>query len=211
MNHNLENILLMPIALPKLGLERNKILEYFDERKSTHQDWSWVNFKKYDQKVDPDLLKIFPGLEEALRQLPFLDFDNTTHIDIREQVVLNKPHQDPIAKSMVIKELGPTAYKNLVMRDVLETFYVLPTSTNPDIQQYDTRPREQLNPVFPVLPDDTDWFVLNNHLGFHGSFLEPPQYRKLTMFFAAKLDTVKHLEIINRSIEKYKDYIIYNE
>jgi hypothetical protein len=36
------------------------------------------------------------------------------------------------------------------------------------------------------------------------------EYRKITMFIAGKLDAVKHLEIINRSIEKYKDYIIYN-
>jgi hypothetical protein len=96
------------------------------------------------------------------------------------------------------------------MRDVLETFYVLPDSTNPDIVQYDARPREELNPVFPILPDTTDWFVLNNHLGYHGSFLAPAKYRKITMFIAGKLDPIKHLELLNRSIEKYKDYIVYN-
>lgn len=199
----------MPIDLPKLSLDREKVLEYFDVRKTPHQDWNWVNFKPVNKPIDPDLSKIFPNLNEQLQALPLMDYASS-HFDFREQVVNNKPHQDPIARSLVNSDLGPTAYKNLVMRDMLETFYVLPTSSNPTVQQYDTRPRELLSPVFPVLPNDTDWFVLNNHVGYHGSFLAPPEYRKITMFIAGKLDAIKHLEIINRSIEKYKDYIIYN-
>lgn len=206
---DLTKIILMPIDLPKLSLDREKVLEYFDVRKTPHQDWNWVNFKPVNKPIDPDLSKIFPNLNEQLQALPLLDYEST-HFDFREQVFNNKPHQDPIARSLVDSNLGPTAYKNLVMRDMLETFYVLPTSTNPTVQQYDRRPRQLLSPVFPILPNDTDWFVLNNHVGYHGSFLAPPEYRKITMFIAGKLDEVKHLEIINRSIEKYKDYIIYN-
>ncbi len=207
---NLENILLMPIDLPKLSLDRTKVLEYFDSRKTSHQDWHWVNFKKFSQPIDPELCNIFPNLENALRELPLLDFDNHGHFDFREQVVNNKPHQDPVTKSLVTDDLGPTAYKNLVMRDLLETFYVLPTSSNPGITQYDRRPQKDLNPIFPILPDDTDWFVLNNHIGFHGSFMAPVEYRKITLFISGKLNPEKHLELISRSIEKYKDYIIYN-
>jgi hypothetical protein len=206
----MNNIILLPIDLPKLALNRDKTLEYFDARKERHQDWNWVSFKKTNQPIDPELLKLFPDLDEKLRAIPLLDYDNGGHFDFREQFVNNKPHQDPIAKTLAPSNLGPTAYKNLVMRDILETFYVLPNSTNPNIVQYDTRPKEELNPVFPILPDTTDWFVLNNHLGYHGSFLAPTECRKITMFIAGKLDSTKHLELLNRSIEKYKDYIIYN-
>jgi hypothetical protein len=194
---DLTKIILMPVDLPKLSLDRKKVLEYFDARKTRHQDWNWVNFKPFNESLDSDLSKIFPNLNEQLQALPLLDY-TSSHFDFREQVVNNKPHQDPKARTLADGNLGPTAYKNLVMRDMLETFYVLPTSS------------ELLSPVFPILPDDTDWFVLNNHVGYHGSFLAPPEYRKITMFIAGKLDAVKHLEIINRSIEKYKDYIIYN-
>ena len=206
----MNNIILLPIDLPKLELDRDKTLEYFDARKERHQDWNWVNFKKSNKPIDPALLKLFPDLDKKLRAIPLLDYDNGGHFDFREQFLNNNPHQDPIAKSLAGDDLGPTAYKNLVMRDVLETFYVLPNSTNPDIVQYDARSREKLNPVFPILPDTTDWFVLNNHLGYHGSFLAPKEYRKITMFIAGKLNPTKHLELLNRSIEKYKDYIIYN-
>jgi len=206
---DLTKIILMPIDLPKLSLDREKVLEYFDVRKIPHQDWNWVNFKPADKLLDPDLSKIFPNLNEQLQALPLMDY-KSSHFDFREQVVNNRPHQDPIARTLADGNLGPTAYKNLIMRDMLETFYVLPTSSNPNIQLYDNRPKELLSPVFPILPNDTDWFVLNNHVGYHGSFLAPVEYRKITMFIAGKLDAVKHLEIINRSIEKYKDYIIYN-
>lgn len=206
----MNNILLLPIDLPKLELNRDKVLSYFDARKKRHQDWNWVNFKKSNQPIDPELLELFPDLDKKLRDIPLADYDNGGHFDFREQIVNNKPHQDPATKAIAGVNLGPTAYKNLVMRDVLETFYVLPNSTNPDIIQYDARPREELNPVFPIIPESTDWFVLNNHLGYHGSFLAPANYRKITLFISGKIDPDRHLSLINRSIEKYKDYIIYN-
>lgn len=206
---DLTKIILVPIDLPKLQLDRKKVLEYFDAKKQPHQDWNWVNFKPANKSIDSDLSNIFPNLDNQLRALPLLDYESS-HFDFREQVVNNKPHQDPIAKSLADKDLGPTAYKNLIIRDMLETFYVLPESTNPDIVQYDKRHRELLAPVFPKLPSDTDWFVINNHVGFHGSFMAPPEYRKITMFIAGKLDAEKHLELVKRSIEKYKDYVIYN-
>ena len=207
---DLTDILFLPIDLPKLSLDRETVLEYFNLKKSSHQDWDWVNFKKFNQPIDPELVKLFPNIETALRALPYEDYDNGLHVDFREQVVYNKPHQDPIASSLVKKDLGPTAYKNLVMRDRIDSFYLLPRTTNPTVRQYDARPFSQFNPVFPQLPDETDWFSINNHIGYHGSVLLPPAYKKITMFFAGKINEEKHLEIIKRSIEKYKNYIVYN-
>jgi hypothetical protein len=206
---DLTKIILTPVDLPKLQLDREKILKYFDSKKRKHQDWQWVNFKPIGKPIDPDLIEIFPDLEDSLKLLPLLSYQNS-HFDFREQFVDNRPHQDPLAKSIADIELGPTAYKNLVVRDKLETFYVLPTSKNPNIVQYDSRPDDLLFPVYPILPSDTDWFALNNHVGYHGSFLAPPEFRKITMFIAGKLDTKKHLELISRSIDKYENYIIYN-
>ena len=53
----MNNIILLPIDLPKLELNRDKTLEYFDVRKERHQDWNWVNFKKTNQPIDPELLQ----------------------------------------------------------------------------------------------------------------------------------------------------------
>jgi hypothetical protein len=207
---DLTNILFLPIDLPKLSLNREKVIEYFNLKKTPHQDWNWVNFKKYSQPIDPDLVKIFPYIEDCLRALPYADYDNSLHVDFREQVSYNKPHQDPIAKSLVDSSLGPTAYKNLVMRDKLESFYLLPKSTNPTVQNYDPRPLSALAPVFPIMPLETDWFVINNHVGYHGSLLLPSHYKKITMFFAGPIDENQHYDMIDRSIKKYQNYIIYN-
>lgn len=207
---DLTKILFLPIDLPKLSLDRQQVIEYFDQKKQRHQDWNWVNFKKHNEKIDKDLLNIFPYLEEFLRQLPYSDYDNNLHIDFREQIVYNRPHQDPIARSLVDSSLGPTAYKNLVMRDRIDSFYVIPESSNQDVKQYDSRPLSNFHHVFPEMPEDSDWFVLNNHIGFHGSKLLPLKYKKITMFFAGPIDETKHKNLIHRSIEKYKKYIVYN-
>jgi hypothetical protein len=184
---------------------------------------------------------LFPDLDEKLRQLPFKDYNNNLHIDFRQQIVDVKPHQDPNTSKFGSANLGPTAYKNMVIRDKLETFYVLPQSTNPDVIQYDPRPITSLNPVYPMFPEDTDWFCINNHIGYHGAKrynvdqdihltikelerihkyktkkeiikekYKVPSDMKITMFFSGPLDEQKHLELIERSKEKYKDFIIYN-
>lgn len=235
-----KSILYLPLDIPKLGLDREKILEYFFERRTIHQQWAWVEFKKMEQDVDPDLLKICPGLSEILRLFPFKDYLNELHVDFRQQLVEIWPHHDPVTSTFGSAELGPTAYKNMTVRDKVETFYLLPQSTNPDVFHYDKRPLSEHNIVWPRLPEDSDWFAINNHVGFHGSTLnrtspdDPsleeelksiikqdstseakrsykiPSDMKLIMFFSGPLNVEKHLELIDRSVKKYEEYVIYN-
>lgn len=207
---DLQNILFTPLAVPKLDLDRNKILEYFDSRKSRFQDWQWVVIKPLNGPLDPALTEIFPFLEEQIRLLPWKDYCNNLHIDFREAFLNNKPHQDPITKTHNNLELGPASYKCMILRDVLETFYVLPQSTNPNIVQYDFRSREKLNPIFPKLPEDTNWFGLNNHTGYHGAFMVPPRFKKITMFFTGAINEASHAKLIEESVKKYSEFVVYN-
>lgn len=208
---NLQNILFTPLDVPKLDLDRNKVLEYFDARKTRFQDWRWVVIKPLRGPLDPVLAEIFPFLEEQLRQLPWKDYDNDLHIDFREAFLNNKPHQDPITKTHNGFDLGPASYKCMIMRDNLETFYLLPRSTNPDIVQYDQRHRSKMNPVFPKLPEDTNWFALNNHNGYHGAFMAPPNIKKITMFFTGAVVEDAHIRLVEESVAKYSDFVVYND
>ena len=205
-----EEIIFTPLDISRLDLDRQKIIEFCDKRKYRDMDWMRTDIKKYSEPLNEDFKSLFPNAELILRSLPFEDFDNSLHIHFYDQVVTNRPHQDPITKLQNSCDLGPASYKNFVIRDKIDTFYLLPNSTNQDVIQYDNRPVTYLNPVFPLMPDDTNWFAINNHKGYHGSFLAPPEYRKITMFFVGPVNRNKHFELINRSIEKYKDYIIYN-
>jgi hypothetical protein len=205
-----ENIIFLPLDLPKLNLDIEKVMSYFETKKYLDQDWLRADIKKYSESLDDEFEKIFPGIDKTLRSLPFFDYDNQLNIHLYNQIKYNRPHQDPITKKKNPLEFGPASYKNWIIRDKLETFYLLPNSTNPDIVQYDNRPISSMNPVFPLIPDDTDWFALNNHNGYHGSILAPKEYRKITLFFAGPLDKEKHFDLLERSIHKYQSYIVYN-
>lgn len=211
MSLEIKDLIYLPLDIPKLNLDRDKVLKYFDERKTIHQNiWKWVVIKSFNGEIDKNFTELFLFLENYLRMLPFVDFKNKLHIDIREQIVTVKPHHDPVTKTYSDDTYGPAAYKNMIIRDCLETFYVLPSSTNPDVVHYDHRPKEKLNPVFPKLPDDTDWFAVNNYGGCHGSFLAPKHLRKIIMFFSGPIDYKKHMELLEKSTKKYSEYLIYN-
>jgi len=206
----LENILFTPIDIPKMTLDKEEIYDYFNHRKTRHQGWMWVPIKNLKEPLCKEFSNLFPQIEYFLRLLPFENYDHHLHVDIREQVVEILPHQDPQTKKQYDPFFGPATYKNLILRECLETFYLLPESTNPDIIQYDQRSNKELNYVFPLLPEETNWFAINNHKGFHGSFQTNPKYKKLTLFLSGKIDQKKHVDLIEKSISKFSNYVIYN-
>ena len=207
------NILYTPLDIPKLNLDKDRLIPYFDERKSIEKNkiWNWVNIKPFSGKMRTDILNLFPELDYHLRQLPHLDYDNQLHIDIREQIHDVRPHQDPDTKRRNNSILGPAAYKNMICNEYHESFYLLPKQSNPNIFHYDSRPRSEMNPVFPVIPADSDWFAINNHNGYHGSFRPPDPLRKLIIFFSGQVNSELHLNLIQRSLLKYESYVVYNE
>jgi hypothetical protein len=206
----LENILYVPLDVPKWNVDKTKIFEYFDPRKTLHQGWKWVEIKKFSDPIDKEFNNLFPEFESIVRFLPFEEYDKRLHIDIREQIIEIRPHQDPVTKLFNESCLGPASYKCLIIRECLETFYILPQSLNPDVVQYDKRPKDKLNYIFPKLPDETNWFALNNNTGFHGAFQAPLKYKKLTLFISGKVDEKKHFDLIKRSLSKFPDYAVYN-
>ena len=54
----------------------------------------------------------------------------------------------------------------------------------------------------------TKWFAVNNYDALHAADLPTDPDRKIIMTISGELDIVKHREILKRSLEKFKDYII---
>lgn len=55
------------------------------------------------------------------------------------------------------------------------------------------------------IPDDTDTYVINHTTGIHGV---DGDIGRETLFFHFEIDSVKHRELLKKSYEKYKDYVI---
>lgn len=76
---------------------------------------------------------------------------------------------------------------------------------DPESQWYFTEPRKDtVNRQFLKMPTDTNWFAYNDKHSWHGSIFKE-QYPKLLLqvFVAGDI-----MPLINRSISKYKNYII---
>ena len=54
----------------------------------------------------------------------------------------------------------------------------------------------------------TKWFAINNYDALHASDLPTAPDRKIIMTISGTLDYEKHKVILQRSLQKYKDYII---
>ena len=76
----LEQIIFTPLDILRLDLDRQKIIEFCDERKYRHIDWMRTDIKNYSEPLNKDFKSLFPNAEFILRSLPFEDFDNSSNI-----------------------------------------------------------------------------------------------------------------------------------
>ena len=61
--------------------------------------------------------------------------------------------------------------------------------------------------VYPEIPEDTDTFLINHTYGIHGAEFE--EGRSL-LFCHFQIDQKAHRALLVRSLEKYKEYVIYD-
>jgi hypothetical protein len=65
--------------------------------------------------------------------------------------------------------------------------------------------------IVPTMPDETDWYALNYTEGLHGSNPASTDIDdRYVLFCMGWIDKDKHKELINRSIDKYSDFIVKN-
>lgn len=62
--------------------------------------------------------------------------------------------------------------------------------------------------VYPTFPEETNWYAISGTETLHGGMKEDPdRYILFTNFW---VDEPAHSDLIKRSMEKYKEYIIYD-
>jgi hypothetical protein len=67
------------------------------------------------------------------------------------------------------------------------------------------------NNIVPVMPDETDWYAINYTECLHGSNpVSTDIDDRYVLFCMGRIDKEKHKELINRSINKYSDFIVKN-
>lgn len=68
---------------------------------------------------------------------------------------------------------------------------------------------QEYRDVEPVMPPDTQWYILGHTSAWHSQVGYLPD--RYVLFCHAWLDEAQHREILQRSLEKYSDYAVWSD
>jgi hypothetical protein len=198
------------LDFPKLELDTGKLIAFFDKYKTTAatykstETWQimtieageWyrnvpIGLPVYDKEAKQE----FPDLMDLIYSLPV----KLERVQIWENIIPVGAHQDTFHPALNCPWPGPKMYRLMLVDPECPTFYMSPNSEHPPEEQ-------RIYPKFDQV--DTNIFCFTNEDVFHGSAMRTPGTRKLLIQLAGHLDVEKHIEILQRSVVKYKDHVI---
>lgn len=186
----MNNILWLPIDLPKfplpeLDMETHTSWAHWDFAKlTTNQEtpYSESHFKDDVNSVLKDWFSNFPY--KTIRNIKF----NIQKDVVSDHIDFTRPDIDP-ELHLNNSQNEPCGYRILVRGNRKDSMYVIDNGKK----------------IYAEMPDDTDVYVLGHTSTLHGVDYEPG---RVTIFTHFEIDTVKHQLLIERSLEKYKNYAI---
>jgi hypothetical protein len=138
----------------------------------------------------PEFAKLFPALVNAIKAMPFKEL---TGASVKIQRGPSFPHIDDLHS---IEEEGLTEPKRITVSLTnvsRSTLY---------LQKDDVK-------MYTKIPEGYPCYAFNNKDVFHAADYDPSSIR-IILDTAGMLDAKKHKELIERSIEKFKEYVIYD-
>lgn len=133
----------------------------------------------------------------------FLPYDSFIHAKLMKAKVPAPPHLDfrfpekhPEVYQMTQK-YEPAAYRIVIHGSRRGKLFLCNKETS-DPQNY----------IFPELPMDTDVYAMPYTNQYHGTFFEPD---RLIVIVQGYLNPQKHLELLKKSLKRYKNYVIYKK
>jgi hypothetical protein len=214
-----DNILFLPIDIPKLSTNLDKIKmfrkqrmsdEVFGDRffRSVHlrgpiDSKSKSFYHIYDETLDwqwtTTATDHFQEVIEHVKLLPFKLITFVSFIGAKDNKLM-PPHYDYPLHQLPdhVRRYDPYAYR-VSLGDTHDAFYV---ST---MQGLNDDELDRGKYLFGNLPFSTNNWSMTCSKSLHGTL---PREDKETLFVSGILDEVAHQQIIDRSYEKYKDYAI---
>lgn len=211
MNEHIKNVIYLPLALPYVQCDAEKIKKFIDKR-GTRVDYPWAADigQPWNHVVvksplipetageipgsgwRPDFKKIFPEVVAAVESLPFTSM---VCVYLLEQIIDVKPHTDYMGKNS-IDHLEPASYRISLLNEDYETFYMCNDVECTTYQH-------------PTYPEDTNTWVFSNRSKPHGSITPSQGKRKIILIIGGGiLDETRHLKLLEESYKKYSDYVI---
>tara|TARA_E500000331_G_scaffold277453_1_gene270213 strand:+ start:486 stop:1097 length:612 start_codon:yes stop_codon:yes gene_type:complete len=194
-----------PIDLPAMTVDRQEFIEWHEANRKRNANnighstkdfiapWLVSFAYKKDSGWNDSLLKVIPNLKNIVEN--YLPFTNITYINFLEQKIPCMLHRDRTSQTTINSNDQPDSYKAFMVYDKPLMYF----QKDKDIEDR----------LYIKHPNNlTKWFAVNNYDALHAADLPTDPDRKIIMTISGELDIVKHREILKRSLEKFKDYII---
>ena len=193
MNVDFSKILWMPIDIPKFPIKNFYLDPTYDWTAWNYHKITEQTQHKYDvSNIKDDILVKFPELISWINLFPFSSICNIKFNVQKDDV---PPHVD-----FATPEEGNELYLNNSLNEPCGYRVVIKGQRSNNIYIMSSRGKE-----YVTLPDSTDVYVLGQTTCLHGVESEPGRQ---TMYLQFYIDPVKHLEILERSYNKYKEFVI---
>lgn len=211
----------MPVDVPKIPYSEQIYWDFYHKhkRKSKGGHWGFTRVRttdshgraegqlpvylKYNREKnwwwEDHMVEELPDLIKFMEQLPI----ELTFVSILSNIWLIEPHQDldtfefnKLGIDEYIAEqkgLEPSSFRILLAKNQNDSFFVTPTK---DIEKA----------INVTVPNETDTFLFNSTEFYHGAFV--PKEPKLIVFVSGFIKPDEHKRLLDRSVEKYSDYII---
>lgn len=155
----------------------------------SHQEGFSNRFNDGDATFNPYLGDLREKFELALSYLPYKE---CTYAQILSQKKSIVPHWDHYGEETIPNEPEPAGLKIMLTHQDARSFFVMKDANS--------------KRDFIKIPPDTNSFAINERSVLHGArYIGKPKYVISTFGI---IDKNKHAELIERSREKYKDWII---
>jgi len=142
--------------------------------------------------------KEMPHVKEFIEKLPYKSICQLSFVAPPGPTVAH--YDQPLNATSLMIPQSPSCYRirwSHVTKPEEEVFYLSRDS--------------EATKIYPMLPAETNTFVYDGSVWEHGADKGFPMYERCQIIISGILDIEKHHALLDKSIEKYKDFVIYDE
>jgi hypothetical protein len=202
----MKNILWMPVDLPMFEYGK-EVIEDFKQAKTFMPLGSIFEAQRLTTKTSENygIETWLPDLTDSQRKLAdyidqYLPFDHLINVKIHHPTKTRPA--DHFHYDFAFPEKNPELYQH--NQDMEPCGYRLILQGN---RTGDLRIIKNDQSVVPILPPNTDWYVLGHTSTPHSNIGYPAD--RYIVFCHAWINKQRHTELIERSLAKYKNYTVF--
>lgn len=141
--------------------------------------------------------KEIPHVKEFIEQLPFKSIRQCSFVQPPKATV---PHYDEPINMLPYLQAGAPSQYRIRWSNV----------TTPEDEVFFLTKDSSATKVYPMLPPETNTFVYDGSVWEHGADQGFKNTDRMQIIISGVVDNEKHHALLDKSIEKYNDYVIYN-